>query len=405
MAPQTPRSTLASERHGSRRHRYTPDSQASVRFKTPPPQTYRNRNMKLASIYVDQVIELPPKIDDYIRHILGITSWKDPVTAPNELQMHPRFTKLADEFLARSRQDASRCVLEAEWQSSLHHIVRTMAESLKGAVQINMSEKIWNADLKPKPAPLMLQNEAQDGRQTPTFEQAQTASPQIDLGLDMVTDLDCSELMSPPSHSESAVSSTSTNVANPYHIRTPKPDITIGLADDAFTPQQQGLLVSHQAYKSILSDPYAAEMGFRFPFMIVETKGLSEKGTLISAQNQAAVGGACMLKILKDLTNQAARSTDLHPKQESPPTTLAELSPAPTLCFSVVTEGPEHELWVHFEREDRFYMHHLETWRTTKKSHVEELVNWLGRIIEWGKGEFKEGIVEKLGRVPEVPNT
>ncbi|EMD86583.1 hypothetical protein COCHEDRAFT_1160287 [Bipolaris maydis C5] len=221
------------------------------------------------------------------------------------------------------------------------------------------------------------------------FDPAQTSSPRIDPNLTRVTDSDYSESTSPPSHAESAVTTTSTpstDVASAFHIRTPKPDITVGLADEAFTPQQQLLLTYHQAKKSILSEPHAAEMGIRFPFMIAETKGWSEKGTLMSAQNQAAVGGACMLKILKDLTDYAARGIGLHPKQESPPTTPEELFPTLAICFSVVSEGPIHELWVHFEREDEFHMHNLNAWRTTKRSHAEEFVNCLGRIIEWGKG-------------------
>jgi hypothetical protein len=38
-----------------------------------------------------------------------------------------------------------------------------------------------------------------------------------------------------------------------------------------------------------------AAMGLRFLFLIAETKGLSLNGGLVAAQNQAAIGGACML--------------------------------------------------------------------------------------------------------------
>ncbi|KAJ5051180.1 hypothetical protein J3E72DRAFT_204632 [Bipolaris maydis] len=401
MPAHTPLSKLAIKRHSSRHHRNTPDTQSSTYTKTPSPQTYRSRNLKLAGIYIDKVAELPPKIDKYIRHILGITSWEDRVTASNQLQMQPRFNELAEKLIAKSKEDASRCMLEAEWQTNLNYVLRAIADILEGVVQTNTSEKIWNADLKPRQASLdTLRNKAQDGTQTPMFDPAQTSSPRIDPNLTRVTDSDYSESTSPPSHAESAVTTTSTpstDVASAFHIRTPKPDITVGLADEAFTPQQQLLLTYHQAKKSILSEPHAAEMGIRFPFMIAETKGWSEKGTLMSAQNQAAVGGACMLKILKDLTDYAARGIGLHPKQESPPTTPEELFPTLAICFSVVSEGPIHELWVHFEREDEFHMHNLNAWRTTKRSHAEEFVNCLGRIIEWGKGDFKQGIVQKLG--------
>lgn len=141
--------------------------------------------------------------------------------------------------------------------------------------------------------------------------------------------------VSMPSYSESVASTTSTQAAGPYYITTPKPDITVGLADTAFILNHQRLLVDHQAAGSTISDPHAAEIGIRFPFLIVESKGWSSKGTLISAQNQAAVGGACMLKILKDLSYQAMRGpgTDLKSDLAEQSTTLIEPSSMPALCF------------------------------------------------------------------------
>jgi hypothetical protein len=67
-----------------------------------------------------------------------------------------------------------------------------------------------------------------------------------------------------------------------------------------------------------VSDSYAADMGIRFLFLIVEAKGLIVNETLISAQNQAtisgasisgasisgaSISGASMLRILKDLSD------------------------------------------------------------------------------------------------------
>lgn len=157
----------------------------------------------------------------------------------------------------------------------------------------------------------------------------------------------------------------------------------------------QLLHVDQQARGSIISDPHAAEMGIHFPFLIVESKGWSSKGTLVSAQNQAAVGGACMLKILEDLTYQAARGTDLHPKQAPP---SAETSSELALCFSMVAEGPIHELWVHFEHEGVFHMENIKVWRTTNLCHAQKLVNSLGRVVGWGQGGLKDSIVKKLCR-------
>ena len=204
------------------------------------------------------------------------------------------------------------------------------------------------------------------------------------------------------------MSTTSTEAADPYHILTPKPDITIGLAHTAFVQRHQRRLVDHQASGSILSDPHAADMGLRFPFLVVEAKGLSLNGSLISAQNQAAISGASMLTIMKDLNHQAAWNASADSDSESRALDMELTSPSstplapqltPSLCFSIVTEGPVHELWVHFEYEDGYYMEFLQSWRTTRKRDAEGLAHFLARIMEWGKGSFKEGIVEKLDRV------
>jgi hypothetical protein len=58
-----------------------------------------------------------------------------------------------------------------------------------------------------------------------------------------------------PPYAQSVASTTSTEAADPYHISTPKPDITVGLAHTAFVQRHQRRLVEHQASGSILSDP------------------------------------------------------------------------------------------------------------------------------------------------------
>ncbi|KAF3031351.1 hypothetical protein E8E11_000870 [Didymella keratinophila] len=84
--------------------------------------------------------------------------------------------------------------------------------------------------------------------------------------------------------------------------------------------RHQQRLVNHQASGSILTDTHAADMGVRFRFLAVEAKGQSLNGSLISAQNQAAISGASMLRILRDL-DEATHSSP----------------PSPPLCFSTVT--------------------------------------------------------------------
>jgi hypothetical protein len=186
---------------------------------------------------------------------------------------------------------------------------------------------------------------------------------------------------------------------------TPKPDITIGLAHNAFEQRHQRRLVDQQVSRLILSDPHAANMGIRFPFLIVEAKGLGLSGSLVSAQNQAAVGGASMLRILKDLSYQAACNTSMDPTCESQTldsrlmsssTTTAGLQSNLALCSSIVTEGTAYELWVRFEHEGAFHMEQVRSWRTTREHEAQGLVHSLARIMEWGRGSFIDFIVQHL---------
>jgi hypothetical protein len=193
----------------------------------------------------------------------------------------------------------------------------------------------------------------------------------------------------------STAPTTSSEAADPYHISTPKPDITVGLAHTGFTLRYQRRLVSHQASASILSDPHTASMGMRFPFLVAEIKGLSANGSLVSAQNQAAISGASMLMILEDLSNQAVWNTSPNTNLDS-----STVPGTPMLCFSIVTEGPTHEICVHFRYQNAFYMHCIRSCRTTHRRDTWEFVYLLNCIIQWGRGEFKDSIASRVDKIP-----
>jgi hypothetical protein len=242
---------------------------------------------------------------------------------------------------------------------------------------------VWNANLKPSP-PGAAQPDDESGASTPHFPQPQSTLPDFDAQLasgfpGLVPSLQ--------PYTTSIAYTTSTEAADPFYISTPKPDIVVGLEDRGFAPTHRVRLAKHQSFGSILSDPHAAAMGLRFPFLIAETKGLSLSGGLVAAQNQAAIGAACMLKILDDLENQAALPT-------------APTSPAvPRLCFSVTTEGPVHELWVHFKLGEATHMQNIRAWRTTHQRDVRELVYCLARILKWAENDFMKKIQEKLDAI------
>ncbi|KAK7177442.1 hypothetical protein PSPO01_16511 [Paraphaeosphaeria sporulosa] len=362
-APPTPRSASVSSSRGRRSSKHSARaSRTPSPSKRTSPQTYRTQNMSYAGILIDDLIELPQEMERRVRHILDAETLEDVIgTTEHESQLAPHMKG----FLDQSRHNARSCSLEGDWKASLFSLMGDLAQ---GNVQCHTSEKLWNADLKPSP-PGVAQPDDESGASTPRFHSRNPRSP---------TSI----------HNQLPDFQGRTEAADLFYISTPKPDIVVGLEDRAFAPTHRVRLAKHQSFGSILSDPHTAAMGLRFPFLIAETKGLSLNGGLVAAQNQAAIGAACMLKILDDLENQAALPT-------------APTSPAaPRLCFSITTEGPVHELWVHFKLGEATHMQNIRVWRTTHQRDVRELVYCLARILKWANDDFMKKIQEKLDAVP-----
>ncbi|KAL5114648.1 hypothetical protein ACEQ8H_007493 [Pleosporales sp. CAS-2024a] len=336
--------------------------------------------MSYAGVFIDGLIELPHHVERKVRDILEAESLEDIIGTTEDDSQQATYVK---RFLDQSRYNARSCSLEGNWKSSLFSLIGDLA---RDNFEYHTSEKLWNADLKPSP-PGVAQPDDESGASTPCFSQPLSVLPDFDSQ-------SASGFPGPvPSlqpYRPSIAYTISSEAADPFYISTPKPDIVVGLQDRNFEPSHRVRLAQHQSFGSILSDPHTAPMGLRFPFLIAETKGLSLNGGLVAAQNQAAIGAACMLKILNDLENQAAL-----------PTESASPAAEPWLCFSVTTEGPVHELWVHFTLGEATHMHNIRTWRTTHAPHVRELVSCLIRIFKWAKDEFMAKIREKLSTVPD----
>ncbi|EUC39646.1 hypothetical protein COCMIDRAFT_41864 [Bipolaris oryzae ATCC 44560] len=361
MAPPTPRSGSVSSSCGRRSSkRSARASRTPSPSKRTSPQTYRNQNMSYAGVFIDDLIELPHDVERKVRYILEVESLEDTIGTTEDDSQQATYVK---RFLDQSRYNARSCSLEGDWKASLFSLMGDLA---RDNFQCHTSETLWNPDLKPSPSGVA-QPDDESGASTPRFPQPASALPDFDSQ-------SASRFPGPvPSlqrYTPSIAYTTSSEAADPFYISTPKPDIVVGLEDRDFPPSHRVRLAKHQSFGSILSDPHKAAVGLRFPFLIAETKGLSLNGGLVAAQNQAAIGAACMLKILNDLENQAALPTE-------------STSPAePWLCFSVTTEGPVHELWVHFKLGEATHMHNIRTWRTTHAPHVWELVSCLIRILK-----------------------
>ena len=197
-----------------------------------------------------------------------------------------------------------------------------------------------------------------------------------------------------------------------FKLKTPRPDICVGLSDESLVndlePKKgrsaaRSFLLDLQDTTSLVSDPHVTPLGLRFPFLIVEAKAGSTGGNLYQAQNQAAVGGSTALQILRNLSElKSAQNLDW----ESQGSSQASNGPIETLpdlishmVFSVTTEGPIHELWLHFRRpsEEDFFMVCIGAWRTTVKDDTLNLLRYLWAVLRWGNGEFRDSIVDALG--------
>ncbi|KNG83184.1 hypothetical protein ANOM_008833 [Aspergillus nomiae NRRL 13137] len=146
-----------------------------------------------------------------------------------------------------------------------------------------------------------------------------------------------------------------------FRLKDPRPDICVGLSDDSLADSlehtkgrdiAQSLLFDMQNTSTLISDPHVTPLGLRFPFLIVEAKAGATGGNLYQAQNQAAVGGSTALLILKSLSD-LVDSQDLNRENQDCVEASTESGQATpdiklNLAFSITTEGPVHELWLHF---------------------------------------------------------
>lgn len=152
-------------------------------------------------------------------------------------------------------------------------------------------------------------------------------------------------------------------------IKTPCPDITIGIKESAVISALASILSSPdfnytktkaKQFLEKLQDatmpsgrdgppepvliivPTQRESNLTFPTLVFEGKGYSTGKQIFEAQNQAAVSGAGGVKIqmiLDELVKRATRGSDVP---------LTPLKNRPPLVFTICSEGPQHELWAHY---------------------------------------------------------
>lgn len=145
----------------------------------------------------------------------------------------------------------------------------------------------------------------------------------------------------------------------------------------------------------LISVPAPRASDLAFPFAVVEGKAYSTGRQVFEAENQAAVSGACGLKIqlcLDELAKAAPTSSNVESLNDQPP-----------LFFSVCTQGPYYELWGHWTQvEDgvrKFNQTLLEVCNGVLPKTVDNLVIALDNVLRWGTGPFLDSVVERLGKV------
>ena len=199
-------------------------------------------------------------------------------------------------------------------------------------------------------------------------------------------------------------------------VKTPRPDVTVGIRNAVLLQHLQGSNLTRAAAEELLlllqeqmtyrngilepllsSDPTIRCLTINFPFLIVEGKSYATGKPIYEAQNQTAVSGACALKLLHDLddladqADRAESSSESHTKKVHP------------LVFSICTEGPFHELWAHHTMvEDgvrNFNMSILKTCHASIPNEVLSFLTVVEKVISWGSGGFLDDIVERLRKV------
>ncbi|KAL9045375.1 MAG: hypothetical protein Q9206_007306 [Seirophora lacunosa] len=262
----------------------------------------------------------------------------------------------------------------------------------------------WNPNLKPVPQkplwdfdalgpPLAASADRPNKRQ-----QAVRPLPSPDTSL--------STMALPPPAPPFSVNANGDHIVSQGAVKTPRPDFSCGLQNVTIANALQNrglnksraddLLDALQLQGKVFSNPTQQFLDLRFPFLVIEGKAYTTGRTLFEAENQAAVSGSSMLIVQQQLT-------DLY--NTIPPSSEDRHSPVtypvtPPLAFSVCTQGPILELWVHhvMSQED-VTMYHMNLLTSCHGSLCEDLERFILKVnclIEWYKHDYFGKVTDQL---------
>jgi hypothetical protein len=132
-----------------------------------------------------------------------------------------------------------------------------------------------------------------------------------------------------------------------------------------------------QKSKALISDSSQQGQDLRFPFFLVELKSGATGGTLYQAQNQAAGDATAAYNLFRSLHAKIV-VTDRSASEE-----MYKVLP---FIFALTSEGPIHELWVHWYDPvpSRFYMSRDSIRDVTVERDGCSLVHVIAKVLSWG---------------------
>ena len=183
-----------------------------------------------------------------------------------------------------------------------------------------------------------------------------------------------------------------------FILKTPRPDITMGLSHSALIESlvvagvdvmaADDFVKTLEDQQTLCSDPSQEAINIRFPVLVVEGKSYSTGKFVFEAQNQAAVSGSCMMKMqhqLADLFDLIAPRS--HDKKEP-------------LAFSICTQGPYMELWAHYTTSvsgiRKYNMNIVQVCNALILDGVLDFLVIVDRVLSWACSEFVDNVAKQL---------
>lgn len=156
-------------------------------------------------------------------------------------------------------------------------------------------------------------------------------------------------------------------------MKNPKPDRCFGLDPECF-PVPQDIALSQDIHTLLRIAPYIMH-----PFLIVE--GKASKGDIAEARNQAARGGATLVRAFRILL------AEIYPSRDDDTTQLGP--DRATICFSVTFSPDIIEFWIHWadvvaQKPVQYHMNLITGAYLRLHDSVVESRRMLHNIINWG---------------------